>query len=75
MNIRHALSVAALSSLLFACSGSDGDPDAADAGVSIDASAPEPDAEPALATIDDICGEDGVFVALIEKFGECLPEF
>tara|TARA_R110002073_G_scaffold245044_5_gene407522 strand:+ start:55900 stop:57018 length:1119 start_codon:yes stop_codon:yes gene_type:complete len=55
-------------SVLFACGDDDGS-SAADAG-------PEPtfDAAPANVTLDDICAEDGLFVAFIDKFETCMPE-
>jgi hypothetical protein len=74
MDLKSTLTISLLAgSLLLAC-GSDDGSSSADAGPSADAAACV-DAAPESATIEDLCATDGLFVAFIDKFEECLPEF
>lgn len=75
MNFTRNLTLSLLAgSLLLACSGNDDGADAADAGTSFDATE-QTDAAVAALTLEELCSDGGLFVTLIEKFDECLPEF
>jgi hypothetical protein len=66
--------LAVFSTLLIGCGGSDGEAEADASTETVDAG-PTVDGAPQLATLEDVCGESGLFVDLIHRFEECLPEF
>lgn len=60
--------------LLIGCDSDSGTKGAGpDAGNATDAM--QADVAPAIATMAEICGDDGLFVTVINKFAECLPEY